>query len=267
MRAKRPSPKPVFPTRPTPKPRPPPRASVRNRLLATLPHETYRRISVSLETVPLELKAVLHRPREPLEHVYFPGGGFCSILTALDDGSMVEVATVGREGMLGVSAILDRRQPAPSITMVQAADDVSHRMAIEPFERELERRGPFYALLTRYAVAHLGFVMQSTACNAKHSVEQRLAKWLLLAHDRVGQDAFPLTQEFAAMMLGASRPTVTVVAGSLQRAGLLAYHRGIVRIVDRAKLEGASCECYRATTIMLNEVTARQGVVDRGRRS
>lgn len=238
------------------KPPPPPRATVRNRLLSALPAAVYRRISVSLETLPLVLKDVLQKPGEPFAHVYFPGGGFCSILTALEDGSMVEVATVGREGMLGVSAILDR-QAAPSITMVQAATDTCYRMSIEEFSREMHRRGPFYVLLTRYAVAHLGFVMQSTACNAKHSVGQRLARWLLLAHDRVGQDEFSLTQEFAAMMLGASRPTVTAVAGDLQSAGLISYHRGLLRIVDRAKLEKASCECYRTTTLLLNDVTAR----------
>ena len=236
---------------------PPTRTAVRNRLLGALPAEVYARISVSLETVPLVLKDVLHQPGEPIEEVYFPGGGFCSILTRLADGSMVEVATVGREGMVGVAAILDRPQPAPSITMVQAAADLCYRMSVDAFRHELKRQGPFYELLTRYAVAHLGFVMQSTACNAKHSVEQRLARWLLLAHDRIGHDQFPLTQEFAAMMLGASRPTVTSVAGTLQRAGLVAYHRGVLRIVNRRKLEKASCECYRATTALLDEVTAQ----------
>jgi CRP-like cAMP-binding protein len=169
---------------------------------------------------------------------------------------MVEVATVGREGMLGVSAILDARGPELGVTMVQAAIPVCYRMPIRAFRREFDRRGSFHTLLTRYAVAHMGFVMQSTACNARHSVDQRLARWLLTAHDRVGQDEFPLTQEFAAMMLGASRPTVTIAAGALQRAGLLAYRRGIVRIVNRARLEAAACECYRVTTDILNAVTS-----------
>jgi Mn-dependent DtxR family transcriptional regulator len=98
--------------------------------------------------------------------------------------------------------------------------------------------------------------MQSTACNAVHSVEQRLARWLLMAQDRMGTDAFPLTQEFAAMMLGASRPTVTVVAGTLQKAGLIRYHRGQITILNRRKLESASCECYRAATQLLLAVTS-----------
>jgi CRP-like cAMP-binding protein len=97
--------------------------------------------------------------------------------------------------------------------------------------------------------------MQSAACNAVHSVEQRLARWLLMAHDRMGQNEFPLTQEFVAMMLGTSRPTVTVVAGTLQKAGLITYHRGRITIVDRETLESASCECYRATTDLLRNVT------------
>jgi CRP-like cAMP-binding protein len=227
-----------------------------NLLLAKLPPEVYRRISRSLVKVPLVLKSVIHQRGKPIEEVYFPTSGFCSILTVLGDGSMVEVATVGREGMVGVSVILDTLPPGSSIAMVQAAAEVCYRMSVRAFRREYDRRGSFYRLLTRYAAAHLGFVMQSTACNAKHSVEQRLARWLLLAHDRVGKDEFPLTQEFVAMMLGASRPTVTASAGTLQRAGLVSYHRGVLRVESRARLEQASCECYGATAHLLNEVHA-----------
>jgi len=128
-------------------------------------------------------------------------------------------------------------------------------MAAADFRREMDRRGAFYELVTHYAQALSGFIMQSTACNAVHSVEQRLARWLLMAQDRMGADEFPLTQEFVAMMLGATRPTVTVVAGTLQRAGLITYHRGHVTIVDREGLENASCECYRAATDLLRAVT------------
>jgi CRP-like cAMP-binding protein len=119
----------------------------------------------------------------------------------------------------------------------------------------MDRRGVFYELMTRFAQALVGFIMQSTACNAVHTVEQRLARWLLMARDRMGRDDFPLTQEFVAMMLGASRPTVTVVAGTLQKAGLIKYRHGRVTIVDRESLEAASCECYRAATNLLNAVT------------
>jgi CRP-like cAMP-binding protein len=122
----------------------------------------------------------------------------------------------------------------------------------------MDQHGPFFELITRFLQAYVGMIMQSTACNAVHKVEQRLARWLLMAHDRMGEDQFPLTQEFAAMMLGATRPTVTVVAGTLQKAGLITYHRGRVVIVNRQKLEAASCECYSATTRMLKAVTSSQ---------
>jgi CRP-like cAMP-binding protein len=109
--------------------------------------------------------------------------------------------------------------------------------------------------VSQYAQALMGVTMQSTACNATHRIEQRLARWLLTAHDRVGKDQFPLTQEFLAMMLGAARPTVTIVAGTLQRAGLITYRRGLISILNREQLEEASCECYRVTSDLLDRIS------------
>jgi len=233
--------------------RPPPTGNA-NRLLAALPAADYSRILPALTVIPLKLKDVLHKPGEPIRDVYFPGGGFCSMLTVLEDGSMVEIATVGREGMIGVSAILDGA-PVTSAAMVQGATDTCYRMKVDAFRREIDQRGAFHELMAHYAQALFGFVAQSTACNAIHSVEQRLARWLLMAHDRMESNEFPLTQEFVAMMLGASRPTVSVVAGTLQKAGLIKYRHGRVTIVDRKHLEAASCECYRAATDLLKAVT------------
>jgi CRP-like cAMP-binding protein len=142
--------------------------------------------------------------------------------------------------------------------MVQAEIDTCYTMSAQAFRKEMDRRGAFYDLLTRYGQALVGFIMQSTACNAVHSVEQRLSRWLLLAHDRVGKDEFPLTQEFAAMLLGTSRPTVRVVAGTLQKAGLIKYHRGHVTVVDRENLEAASFECYQTAADLLTAVTRRR---------
>ncbi len=227
-----------------------------NQLLAALPPADYARIAPALVTIPLKLKGPIHKPDEVIEHVYFPGGGFCSVLTVLKDGTMVEVATIGREGMVGLSAMLNGNHPSPSLAMVQGETDVCYRMPVDVFRSEMERRGAFYEVLTRYAQALLGVIMQSTACNAVHTVEQRLARWLLMAHDRMGTDEFLLTQEFVAMMLGVARPTVTVVAGTLHKARLITYHRGTVTIVDRKKLEAESCECYQTCTELLNDVTA-----------
>jgi len=224
-----------------------------NLLLAALPSEVFDRIAPSLEVIPLTLKQFVHKPGERIRDIYFPGGGFVSIVTVMKDGGMVEVATIGREGMVGVSAVLNG-DPPPSAAMVQGETDLCYRMPADAFREEMNRRTSFHHLMSRFAQALSGFIMQSTACNAIHSVEQRLARWLLLAHDRVGKNGFPLTQEFVAMMLGASRPTVTVVASTLQKRGLITYHRGLVKIVNREKLESAACECYRTSTDLLRNV-------------
>jgi CRP-like cAMP-binding protein len=239
--------------------RPPPAKPARpaptsNHLLTSLPPDDLARVEATLDAVPLKLKRVIHKAGEPIQHVYFPVGGFCSVLTVLEDGEMVEVATIGREGMVGLSAVLGPTPPS-SMAMVQGETAACYRMPIEAFRREMERRGPFHDTLMQYAQALIGVIMQGTACNAVHSVEQRLARWLLTAQDRMEADEFPLTQEFVAIMLGATRPTVTVVAGVLQKAGLITYHRGHVTILDRGRLERASCECYRTTVNLLQSVT------------
>jgi CRP-like cAMP-binding protein len=198
----------------------------------------------------------VHKAGEPVRDVYFPGGGFVSMLTVLEDGTMVEIATVGREGITGLPAALNGDMSV-SQTIVQAETDMCYRMPVTAFHEEMDRRGVLYDLVNRYHHALVGMIMQSTACNAIHSVEQRLARWLLMAQDRVEATDFPMTQEFVAMMLGASRPTVTVVAGTLQNAGLITYHRGHATIVDRERLEAAACECYRASTELLKRVTTK----------
>jgi CRP-like cAMP-binding protein len=243
----------------------PPPAAVRNLLLAALPEADRDRLLPTLDVIPLILKDLLHKSGEPVEFVYFPGGGFCSIVTVLQDGRMVEVATVGREGMVGGMAALDGNS-ALSATLVQGATDVCYRMTSDAFRREMDRREAFHTLLTHYGQALVGVIMQSTACNAVHTVEQRLARWLLMAYDRMAAEEFPLTQEFVAMMLGANRPTVTVVAGTLQKAGLITYHRGRVTILDREMLESASCECYRVATDLMDGVTSTRSLLrDRSR--
>jgi CRP-like cAMP-binding protein len=223
---------------------------VQNFLLAALPDDDLTRIMPLLEVVPLRIKELLHKPGEPIDYVYFPGGGFCSIVTVLEDGSMVEAATVGREGLVGLSATV-YENPASTASMAQSDVEICYRMSAVAFREEMERCGPFHHAIHRYSQALMAFVMQSAACNAAHSIEQRLARWLLVAQDRMGADEFFLTQEFIAMMLGASRSTVTTIAGELQDAGFITYRRGKVTILDRAALEAASCECYKTGTQLL----------------
>src|SRR6266542_2821353 len=166
----------------TPRNRPPPISTDNsNLLLAALPQNEYSRILPRLDVIPLKLKEFLHKSGDPVRYVYFPASGFCSELTVLQDGTMVEVATVGREGMVGISTV-----------MVQAAGDTCYRMTAEDFRREMERRETFHDVVTHFAQAMVGFIMQSTACNAVHTVEQRLARWLLMAQDRIGHNDFPL---------------------------------------------------------------------------
>jgi len=215
--------------------------------------DEYRRLLPLLEPVPLKLKRILYKPGEVVDYVYFPGGGFASVVTVLANGGMVEVATIGNEGIVGLSAVaVGYREP--TLTMVQMETDVCHRMPAAAFRRELDRHGALQEIVSRFSQALMGVIMQSTACNATHTIEQRLARWLLTAHDRVGRASFPLTQEFVAMMLGAARPTVSIVAGIQQRAGLISYRRGHITILNRKMLEAASCECYRVTVNLLSRV-------------
>jgi CRP-like cAMP-binding protein len=223
----------------------------RNLLLSDLPADDTRRLLPKFDVIPMKLRQMLQTAREPVTHVYFPGGGFISVVTPLADGTMVEVATVGREGFSSVEALLKSDAPAHAGTMVQGEAELCYRLRLEDFEAEVGRQGAFAAQIRRYSYIIVAMAMQSTACNAAHQVEQRLARWLLMAHDRMQVDSFALTQEFAAMMLGTSRPTVTLIAGALQSAGLIDYRRGHLTIRNREGLEDASCECYGTMAALL----------------
>ena len=156
---------------------------------------------------------------------------------------MVEIATVGIEGFVGVNALFGDGITSGE-AMMQVPDTNAEVMSIDAFRRELARRGPFFDCIQRYAQGFLSLMMQSTACMALHPVQERCCRWLLMTHDRVRSDQFHLSHEFLAMMLGSTRPTVTAVAGTLQRAGLIKYVHGRITILDRQRLEAASCECY-----------------------
>ena len=169
----------------------PGQSTIANRLLASLPPDEYRRLAPHLEPYPLILKQVLYKPGEAVDFVYFPGGGFISVVTVLANGDMVEVATIGSEGMVGGSAVAAGYRE-PTLTMVQMASDSCQRIPAVIFRREIERHGALHEVVARFSQALTGVVMQSTACNATHTIEQRLARWLLTARDRVGADQFPL---------------------------------------------------------------------------
>jgi CRP-like cAMP-binding protein len=224
--------------------RPPP--SSRNRLLAALPPDEYRRLQPLLTTVPLKFRQSLQKQGEKVSKVYFPGGGVCSVTSVMEDGRMVEVATVGDEGLIGIGAFFgDELPPGEALVQVAVPDGQAEVMGVEDFRREMDRHGNLFRLVRRYSLALTALIMQSAACNSLHCAEERCARWLLMTHDRVCGDEFSLTQEFLGVMLGVRRSTVTVIAGGLHKARLIDYSHKQIRIVDREGLEAASCECYR----------------------
>jgi CRP-like cAMP-binding protein len=215
-------------------------------LLASLPAEDFQRILPDLTTVPLTAKQVLLKRGEPIRHVFFPNGGMCSVTSMMKDGAAVEVATVGTEGMLGISAIFGG-QAMPGESMVQVLNGQgasAERMTIEAFRHEIARHGALHEAVNRFSQGMVALMMQSIGCIALHRVQERCCRWLLMTHDRVKADQFTLSHEFLAMMLGSTRPTVTLVAHSLQKAGLIRYTHARMTILDRRGLEATSCECY-----------------------
>lgn len=214
-----------------------------NQLLSALPPKEFERLWPNLEFVSLAFQQILYEANQPVEYVYFPNNGIISLVTITEDGGTVEAATVGNEGMVGISILLGvEKTPVQAIS--QMAGDAL-RMRTEVFKREITPNSPLYALLLRYTQVLIGQLSQTVACNRLHSVEERCCRWLLLCQDRVRSNQFALTQETLAQMLGVRRASVSVVAAILQKAGLIRYSRGKITILDRVGLEAASCECYR----------------------
>ena len=215
---------------------------VRNRLLASLPRQELEKLQPYLEPVSLNLKQELYQPSEPIKFVYFFLSGVCSLLSLAPEGELIEVATVGNEGMVGLPAFLGVKQ-VPGVAMIQVSGDAL-RMRVEDLPTQITPGTVLYELLHRYTQALFNFISQSAVCNRLHLIEQRCCRWLLLTHDRVGTDEFPFTHEFLAQMLGVRRAGVSEVAARLQNAGLISYRYGKISIQNRAGLEAASCECY-----------------------
>ena len=187
---------------------------------------------------------MLQKTGEPLRAVYFLNGGVASITTMLTTGTTVEAATIGDEGMLGVEAFLSNDAVAPGETLIQVPDTSAEVMGVDDFQREVAEKGAFRDLIGRYTQVVIAQMMQAAACNALHQVPQRAARWLLMTHDRMNEQDFNLSHQFLAVMLGVQRPTVSIVAATLQRAGLIGYTHGRVTVKNRKGLEAASCECY-----------------------
>jgi cAMP-binding proteins - catabolite gene activator and regulatory subunit of cAMP-dependent protein kinases len=225
-----------------------------NRILRALPDDEREVLTALLRPTVVPVRTVIFEPGERIRSVHFPIDGVISLVTPLADGNIVEVATIGNEGIVGVPL-----ESAGSL-LVRAISQVAGRtlqMDAQRFVAELEHLPVFRGLVRRYVQALFGQVSQAAACNRLHSNEERLSRWLLMSRDRVGDDTFRITHEFLAQMLGSRRATVTLSAGLLQSAGLIRYHRGRVTIVDRDGLEGVSCECYGIIKRVMDQVVAR----------
>ena len=216
-----------------------------NRLLERLPAEEMEALRPHMERVTLMHGQHVIIPDEPIRDCYFPAGCLLSLVTTMEDGSAVESGTIGREGMSGIPVILDAwRTPMP--TFAQVPGDAL-RVRSDVLREAYDRGGGLHKFLNRYMHTVIVTGSQSAACNRVHRLDTRFCKWLLMSSDGIGSDEVALTHEFLAVMLGVRRSGVTEAAGRAQSAGLITYTRGRIKILDRAGLEAAACECYART--------------------
>jgi CRP-like cAMP-binding protein len=216
---------------------------VTNRLLAALPKKDYQRLLPELEQVPLAFGDILYEPGDTIGHVYFPENGIISLLSSVESHKVLEVGIVGNEGMAGLPVVLGVRTSL-NRGLVQSAG-TALRMKAAGLQKEFRQDGALQRLLHRYLHSLLTQISQSAVCNRFHMVDARLARWLLMTHDRVGSDEFRLTQEFLSNMLGVRREAVSKAAGAFQKREFVNYSRGHITILNRAGLEATTCRCYQ----------------------
>jgi CRP-like cAMP-binding protein len=227
----------------------------KNRVLASLPVDDMNRLAPHLSPVTLNINRSLYDPGQTIDTVYFLEDGVCSVVITMENGRTVEVGVIGRDGFVGLAGVLGTGR-SPYRTFIQIPGhgySVKAKVLQELFEASSE----FRLRLQRFVQAMLVQTAQTAACNRVHELEERLARWLLMCQDRVQSDRIAITHEFLAMMLGTRRTSVTVAAGMLHKAGLIAYSRGHVTIQNRERLEQAACECHR----IIHEEYVRLGLL------
>jgi len=225
-----------------------------NRLIAAMPARDLAKLAPHLEIVPLRPRTILAEPGNNLRYAYFPHSGVICLMVAMRKG-ITETATIGPEGFVGFSTLLGSNVVSQRF-LVQVAGTAS-RLPIDALLPAVRRSPALQALLLGYVRFFLVQALQAVACNGLHNVRQRCARWLLMAHDRARANSFELTHQFLAEMLGIQRPSVTLVARSLQDAGLIRYSRGMITIVNRKGLERTACECYGIVRKAYGEIVAR----------
>jgi len=215
-----------------------------NRLIAALPAKARRELIAGGESVSLVFAEELCRAHKPISHVYFPTEGFISLVTEANGAAGQEIGLIGNEGMLGVSLVLGL-DPAPFRGLVQGSGSAL-RVTAARFVKAFGDNPTLHRLLDRYFYVVMAQLARLTACNQHHDVDARLARWLLMTHDRALSDEFRLTHQFLAMMLGVRREGVTEAAGRLQKRRIIEYRRGQIQVLDRRGLAAAACNCYQA---------------------
>lgn len=213
-----------------------------NQLLAALPKDEYRRLLPNLESFLLVFGQAIYEPGDRIRHVYFPNSGIISLLAVVEDRATLEVGMVGREGMVGLPVFMGVKTSRDR-AVVQGAG-AAMRMEATAFRKECDNGDSLPRLLRRYMHSRLTQVAQGAACNRYHSIDERLARWLLMTHDRMRSDEFQLTQEFLSNMLGVRREGVNKAASGLQRRNLINYSRGTLTTLNRVGLEAVACRCY-----------------------
>src|SRR5947209_9716768 len=217
---------------------------VKNKILASLPAEEFAELAPLLDPLGLEAGDRIYAEEEVIRHVHFIEGGLLSLLSTLEDGTTIEVGALGHEGVGGLSLLLGADRAAHT-ALTQAASSAL-RMRADHAREAFGRLPAFQAKILRYTRLLMSQISQTAACNTLHTVEERLARWLLLCRRRCESDRLPLTQEFLSHMLGVRRSGVTVAVGILQQAGFIEHSRGAITITDPEGLRAASCECVRA---------------------
>lgn len=229
-----------------------PRRRIGNRLLDCLPTEELERLQPLWEIVTVRQAEEVCRQDGPLTHVYFPLSGIYATVVGLEDGRVIEASTVGNEGIIGIAAALGLSFSPKTATTPVAGDCV--RLPVTALRSVLKPNSAMDRLLRRYAAFALRNAYQIVACNAAHSAQERMCRWLLASQDRVGDQQLRMTHEFLAQLLGVRRQTVTGIVGTLQAAGCITSRRGVVRIVSRQGLEDLCCECYKVTRSLYDQI-------------
>lgn len=235
-----------------------------NHLLAALSPEVQARLFPYLELVPLPLRALLYESRRPMRHVYFPTDSIVSLQYVMENGASTAILVVGNEGLLGISLFMGG-ESAPSRSLVQSAGH-AYRLPRHRVREEFNRHGQLLTLMLRYTQALITQVSQTAVCNRHHAIDQQICRWLLLSMDRLSHNRLTMTQDFIGNMLGVRREGVTQAALKLQKLGVIAYSRGLIKVLDRAKLETLSCECYgvvkKETDLLLDYLPQRQVITN-----